>query len=225
MDRTSAPTPFGRYVRLYTLHQVECPPDLMLLRVRIETLRYSFAPLAGLPVDVAYADDPREAAALVRQAVLPRLHTLLDTRDPFAELRLSAGRDAAWSRYAAERGLPAQPVRVPIVHAPSVPRRLPARSRVAARLAQAQQTLELIQTAVETVSALAALWQNWQIGQAQRRLLTMQRALLHDAIQAQLAGQERALDRGLDRAFVQGYLAEHAGDAACDAVFGADSTG
>ena len=59
--------------------------------------------------------------------------------------------------------------------------------------------------------------------QAQRQLLDMQRRVLQDAIQAQLAGQDRALDRALDPAFVRGYLADHAGDGAVDALFGDES--
>jgi len=195
-----------------------------LLRIRIETLHYSFAPLARLPVDAAYAEDPRAGSDLVRQAVLPRLQILLDTHDPWRELRLGAGQETLWQRYAAERGLPASPVRVPVIHAPAVARRLPARSKTSERLAMAQRALEVVQTAAETASALAALWQNWQIGQARRKLLEAQRHLLHNAIQVQLEGQGRALDRALDRDFVRGYLADHAGDRAYDAVFGGDVT-
>jgi len=218
------PTPFGRYVRLYTLHQIEQPFDLFLLRIRIETLHYSFAPLVQLPVDAAYAKDPRAGSDLVRRAVLPRLQTLLDTSDPWRDLRLDSGQETLWQRYAAERGLPASPVRIPVIHAPSAARRLPARSRTSERLAVAQRALEVVQTAAETASALAALWQNWQIGLERRKLLEAQRHLLHNAIQAQLEGQGRALDRALDRDFVHGYLADHAGDQAYDAVFGQDAT-
>jgi hypothetical protein len=213
--------PMIRYTRLYTLHQIETPADLLMLRIRIETLHYSFAPLASLPIDAAYQDDPRAGTELVRQAVLPRLQTLLDTRDPFPVL--GEGRAAIWPRYAAERGLPAQPQAVPVIHAPTSVRRLPARSRTSERLAQVQRALETIQTAVETASTLAALWQNWQIGRAQRQLLDTQRRLLQDAIQAQLAGQDRALDHALDPAFVRGYLADHAGDGTYEALFGDES--
>jgi hypothetical protein len=215
--------PFSRYVRLYTLHQIEGPADLLLLRIRIETLRYSFTPLltGSTPpvgeIDAAYAEDPRAGAELVQQAVWPRLQTLLDTRDPFREL--GEGQAARWQRYAAERGLPARPQRVPVIHAPSAIPRLPARSKTSERLAQIQRTLETVQTAVETASTLAALWQNWQIGREQRKLLETQRYLLHDAIQAQLAGQGRALDRALSRDFVRGYLADHAGDTAYEVLF------
>ncbi|MBN1454617.1 MAG: hypothetical protein JW963_26605, partial [Anaerolineales bacterium] len=120
--------PFGRYVRLYTLHQVEGPVELLMLRIQIETLHYSFMPLLtdGVScheIDAAYAADPRTGAALVRQAVLPRLQTLLDTREPFHEL--GEGSAARWARYAAACGLPAQPRRIPVIHAPSVIPRLP----------------------------------------------------------------------------------------------------
>ncbi len=220
--------PFGQYVRLYTLHQLEQPTGLILLRIRIETLRYSYAPLLAPPavrdVDAAYRDDPRAGAEVVRAAVLPRLQTLLDTRDPFQELQLAAGQETLWRRYAAQRGLPAEPARVPTIHAP-VAARLPARSRTSERLAQVQRTLDLLHSAAETASALAALWQNWQIAQGQRKLLDMQRGLLHDAIGSQLAGQDRALDRATSRDFVRGYLADHAGDAAYDAVFGPSPDG
>jgi len=219
------PTPFGRYVRLYTLHQIEQPSDLFLLRVRIETLHYSFAPLSRLPVDDAYAGDPRAGTELVRRAVLPRLQTLLTAPDPFHELRLGTEEESLWQRYAAGRGLPTTPVRIPVIHAPSPARRLPAHSRTSEWLALAQRALEMIQTAAETASTLAALWQNWQIGQERRRLLEAQRHLLHDAIQAQLEGQGRALDQALDRDFVRGYLADHAGDPAYEALFGEDDTG
>jgi hypothetical protein len=215
-------TPFSRYVRLYTLHQIEQPSDLLLLRVRIETLHYSFAPLARLPIDAAYAGDPGAGTDLVRRAVLPRLRTLVDTADPFREMRLGAEQEALWQRYAAGRGLPARPVRVPVIHAPAPARRLPAHSRTSERLALAQRALEVVQTAAETASALSALWQNWQIGQERRKLLEAQRHLLHNAIQAQLEGQERALDHALDRDFVRGYLADLAGDRAYHAVFGED---
>lgn len=213
-------TPFTHYMRLYTLHQIERPPDLVLLRIRIETLRYTFAPLSSMPLDAAYASDPRESVEVVRQAVIPRLQTLLDTREPFRELKLLDGPGAIWPRYAAERGLPAEPVRVPVIHAPTPSRRLSARSKTGERLARAQQALELFQTAVETASTLAAVWQNWQIGQERRNLLAAQRTLLQDAIQAQLTGQTRALDHALDGDFVRGYLADHAGDSAVDMVFG-----
>jgi hypothetical protein len=215
-------TPFGRYVCLYTLHQIEQSSDLLLLRIRIETLHYSFAPLARLPIDAAYAGDSGAGTDLVRRAVLPRLRTLVDTADPFRELRLGAEQEALWQRYATGRGLPASPVRIPVIHAPTPARRLPAHSRTSERLALAQRALEVLQTAAETTSALATLWQNWQIGQERRKLLEAQRHLLHNAIQAQLEGQERALDHALDRDFVRGYLADHAGDQAYHAVFGED---
>jgi hypothetical protein len=213
--------PFVRYTRLYTLHSIEDPANLLVLRIRIETLRYSFAPLANLPpgeIDAAYAEDPRAGADLVQRSVLPRLQTLLDTRDPFREL--GEGQESLWRRYAAERGLPAQPPRVPAIHAPTMRPRLPARSHTSERLAQAQRALETLQTAVETASTLAALWQNWQIGQERRKLLETQRHLLQNAIQAQLEGQGRALDRASERDYVRGYLADHAGDAAYDVLFG-----
>jgi hypothetical protein len=212
-------TPFTHYMRLYTLHQIERPPDLVLLRIRIETLRYSFAPLSSMPLDAAYASDPREGVEVVRQAVLPRLQTLLDTNEPFSELKLLDGPGAIWPRYAASRGLSADPVRVPVIHAPTGPRKLPARSKTSEWLARTQHALELFQTAVETASTLAAIWQNWQIGQERRNLLAAQRTLLQDAIQAQLTGQTRALDHGLDRGFVRGYLAEHSEDSAVDVLF------
>jgi hypothetical protein len=218
----NAHTPFGRYARLYTLHQIEQPSDLFLLRIRIETLHYSFAPLVRLPLDTAYARDPQAGTDLVRRAVLPRLQTLLDAPDPFRELGM--GQETLWPRYAAERGLPANPIRVPVIHAPSPGRRLPARTKTSERLALAQRALEVVQTAAETASALAAVWQNWQIGQERRKLLEAQRHLLHNAIQAQLEGQGRALDHALDRDFVHGYLADHAGDQAYNAVFGEDGT-
>jgi hypothetical protein len=213
--------PMIRYARLYTLHQIETPADWLVLRIRIETLHYSFAPLTALPVDAAYQDDPRAATELVRQAVLPRLQTLLDTRDPFP--LLGGGQAAVWPRYAAERGLPVQPPPVPVIHAPGPIGHLPARSQTSERLAQVQRALETVQTAVETASTLAALWQNWQIGRAQRHLLDTQRRLLQDAIRTQLAGQDRALDHALDPAFVRGYLADHAGDGAYEALFGDES--
>jgi hypothetical protein len=215
-------TPFGRYVRLYTLHQIEQPSDLFLLRIRIETLHYSFAPLARLPIDAAYARDPGAGTDLVRRAVLPRLQTLVDTANPFRELRLGADQEALWQRYAAGRGLPASPVRIPVIHAPIPARRLPAHSKTSERLALAQRALEVVQTAAETASSLTTLWQNWQIGQERRKLLEAQRLLLHDAIQAQLEGQARALDHALDRDYVRGYLADHVGDQAYRAVFGGD---
>jgi hypothetical protein len=213
--------PFTRYVRLYTLHQIEGPADLILLRIRIETLSYSFAPLVTSPrsdIDRAYAEDPRAGAERVRQTVLPRLQTLLDTRDPFREL--GEDQDARWRRYAAERGLTAP--RIPVIHAPHPARRLTARSQTAERLAQVQRTLETVQTAAETVSTLATLWQNWQIGRERRRLFETQRLLLHNAIQAQLAGQNRALDQALSRDFVRGYLADHTADSAYEVLFGGD---
>jgi hypothetical protein len=112
------------------------------------------------------------------------------------------------ARYAAERGLPAEPVRVPAIHAPLPVRQHPP-SKTSERLARLQQDL-IWCTAVETASSLAA-WQNWQVGRA-RRSFSTRSALLHDAIRAQLAGQGRALYHALDRDFVRGYLADHAGD-------------
>lgn len=205
---------FVHYVRLYTLHQVEQPPDA-LLWVRIAVLRYSFVPLDRPVVDAAYASDPREGALIVRQSVLPRLFTLLDSQDPLRDLDLIGGQAAAWRQYAALRGVPADPVPVPAIHPPRAAR-IPARSATAARLAQAQRALELIQTAAETTATLAALWQNWQIGRERRKLLETQRLLLQDSIRTQLAMQDDALQRGLDRGYVRGYLAAHAGDPAAD---------
>ncbi len=211
---------FNRYVRLYTLHQVERPADLICLRIRIETLRYGLLPLSSLPLDAAYADDPHEGIALVRATVRPRLEALLDSPDPFERLGLAPAREALWQRYASVRGLPVTPVRVPVITPSATAPRLPARSQVSARLAQAQRALEMFHMAVDTASTLAALWQNWQIGREQRRLLTAQRRLLESAVSAQIAGQERALIKALDGDFVRGYLDEHAGDAAYDAIFG-----
>lgn len=213
-------TPFGRYVRLYTLHRVEHPADLLLVYVRIETLRYSYAPLASMPLDSVYSRDPSAGVALVNETVLPRLHALLDTRDPFRTLGLEEGAQMAWQRYAAQRGLPAEPVRMPPLHVPMPAPRLSARSKTAQRLARVQQALEMLQTAADTAATLAATWQNWQIGREQRKLLEAQRVLLHDTVRTQITGQTEALDRALDRRFVHGYLAEHAGDTVIDAVFG-----
>lgn len=230
MRESPAQLSFSRYVRLYTLHQVERPADLILLRIRIETLRYSYAPLllpantTATEIDAAYRDDPRAGAEMIRSVVGPRLHTLLESRDPFEALQLTAGQDALWRRYAAQRGLPAAPVRVPAIHAPATPR-LPARSRTSERLATVQRTLAMLHTAAETASTLAALWQNWQIAQGQRKLLAMQQRLLHDAIETQIAGQDRALDSGTSHGYVRGYLADHAGDTAYDVVFGPSPDG
>jgi hypothetical protein len=213
--------PFVRYVRLYTLHQIEGVSD-HLLRIRIETLRYSFAPLLSAPGDEAdaiYVHDPRAGAERVQQTVLPRLQTLLDLRDPFREL--GEGQGGLWPRYAAERGLPAGPQRVPTIQPPlssAVPH-LPARSKTSERLATLQHGLETVQMVAETASALMTLWQNWQLGKEQRRLIETQRLLLHNAIQAQLQGQSRAIDQALNPNFVRGYLSEHAGDAAYGALF------
>ena len=231
MRETPAHLLFSRYVRLYTLHQVEQPTDLIMLRIRIETLRYSYAPLllsrgtAATEIDAAYRDDPRAGAELIRSVVGPRLQTLSESRDPFDALQLTAGQNALWRRYAAQRGLPSEPVRVPVIHAPATAPRLPARSKTSERLATAQRTLAMLQTAAETASTLAALWQNWQIAQGQRKLLAMQQRLLHDAIETQIIGQDRALDRATSRDFVRGYLADHAGDTAYDAVFGPSPDG
>lgn len=220
--------PYGRYVRLYTLHQLEQSvttrdiTQVIALRVRVETLRYSVVPLAGLPLDDAYAGDPREGAQIVREAVLPRLYTLLDSRDPWGELRMLPQPESLWEQYAAARGLPDAPVRVPAIHAPALRPQLPARSQWSARMATAQRALEVLQTAAETASTLAALWQNWQIGREQRQLLSAQRLMLQDAIQAQIGAQDRTLASSADRGFVRGYLAERGGDPAYDAVFGAD---
>lgn len=228
------PTPlaFARYVRLYTLHQIEQPGDLFVLRLRIETLRYSFAPLIEPPsinyprpmpnLDAIYVGDPASGAQQVRDAVLPRLQALLDARDPFGELALLDNQQHIWQRYAAERGLPAQPGEVPGIKlpAPHPRRQLPAISKTSQRLATLQRGLETLHTAAQTAATLAALWQNWQIGRAQRALLDTQRALLQDTIQAQLSGQNQALNRALDQDFVRGYLADHNDDPAHDIVFG-----
>ena len=224
--------PYGHFVRLYTLRAIETPPEpvgwfagepvmWLALRVRIETLHYSFAPLSCGMLDEAYAADPREGADVVRAMVLPRLHTLLEAENPFAVLGLDADREAQWQRYAEIRGLPAARAPLPGITPPPVRRQLPARSQTSARLARIQQALEVVQTAAETAQTLAAAWQNWQIGRERVKLLGAQRALLQDAIQAQMAGQARALDDGQDPGFVRGYLAAHGSDEAIDAVFDA----
>lgn len=224
---TQAITPFGRYVQLYTLHQVERPlapldaAHVILLRVRIETLRYSFAPLLDLPLDDAYAEDPREGAALVRDAVLPRLHALLDAPELWPSAGLLPDRESLWQQYAAARGLPANPARVPTIHAPTARPALPAQGVVSRRLSHVHRALDMLQTAAETASTLATLWQNWQIGREQRQLMAAQRALLQSAVTAQIAAQDDALTRGLDRPFVRGYLAGQGDDPGHDAIFGA----
>lgn len=227
MDAPHVPFSFGRYVGLYTLHQVEATGgDVLVMRIRVETLRYSLAPLVACgPLNAAYHADPRAGINQAREIVLPRLEALLDAPEPFEVLNLDAASDDRWQRYAAERGLPAEPVRVPVPGVPVARRVAPPRDRLGRRLAQAQRALELVHTAAETASALAALWQNWRIRQGQRALLADQRALLQDAIRAQLAGQDRALDRAADPVTVRGYLAEHAGDAGYQAVFGPDGGG
>lgn len=217
MNTNTALIPFSRYVRLYTLHQVERPAELWVLRVRVETLRYSFAPLQAGPLDAAYASDPREGVALVQQVVLPRLQTLLDSDDPWAAL--GAGQDEVWRRYASARGLPPARVPIPAIQPPPLRPAIAPRSRVTARLARVQQALEVIQTAAETAQALAALWQNWQIGRERLRLLDAQRTLLQDAVRAQLAGQSQALSGALNHDFVRGYLLDHGTDAGADALF------
>lgn len=213
--------PFQRYMRLYTLHRVEQLSDMVLVRIRIETLRYSFAPLGRLPLDDAYATDPREGVAMVRGVVLPRLESLLDAPDPFRQLGLLDEQNTRWRQYAEARQLPADPVRVPMVVPPLRPT-LPTRSKTAERIARAQQILELMQTAANTASTLVAVWQNWQIGRERRNLLQAERTLLHNAIQAQLAGQSSALEGALNPDFVRGYLAEHGSDRADEIIFGDD---
>jgi len=226
-----AMTPFGRYVRLYTLHQLEHPAtlptiaQLIVLRVRIETLRYSFVPLKVLPLDEAYATDPREGAELVRDAVLPRLYMLLESDDPWAAIGALPARDALWQQYAAARGLPAEPVRVPAIHAPQMQPLLPAQGVASRRLAQMHRALAMVQTAVETASSLAALWQNWQIGREQHQLLSAQRHLLQSTVQAQIAAQDQALSHGADRPFVRGYLSGQGDDPVHDLVFGESDEG
>ncbi len=249
MSTRSLP-PVRPFIRLYTLHQVEAPlsasaDDLdlagwLIVRVRIETLRYAFAPLSALPLESTYARDPRAGIALARDAVTPRLRTLLDLREPFRELGLFNDGAAHWEQYAAARGLPAEPANIPIARPaarglPTEPVRIPItrpaepafalpagppRRRVSMRLAQVQQALELFQAAASTAATLANAWQNWQIGRERRKLLDAQRALLQDAIQAQLAGQTRAFDRALDGDYVRGYLADHGGDAGYSGLFG-----
>ena len=231
MSSQSPLLPFVRYVRLYTLHQIETPTDLIVRRVRIEMLHYSFGLLADLNpaypcsvphINEIYVGDPREGAQMVRERVLPRLNQLLDARDPFAELNLIGDRDALWQRYTAERGLPAQPVAVPGIKLPTARRMLPARSKTSERLAAIQRGLETLHTAAQTANTFLSLWQNWRIGRAQHQLLDTQRDLLQNAIQAQLAGQDQALDRALDQDFVRGYLADHADDPAVDVIFSDD---
>ena len=182
--------PFGTYVRLYTLHQIEQPPDV-LLWMRIAVLRYSLAPLDRPTVDAAYASDPREGALVVRQSVLPRLLTLLDSRDPLAELNQTAGKmSPGGSTRAARRpgGAGARPGHSPVPHARM---RRGAWSRPATRLSAP----ELIQTAAETT---AGRWQPCgRTGRRRerRKLIETQRLLLQDSIQTQLAVQDDALQR------------------------------
>lgn len=230
--------PVRTFIRLYTLHQVEDPagfrPDMfdlgsnelaaewLIVRVRIETLRYVFAPLDALPVQSTYARDPRAGVELVRTAAAPRLHTLLDAPEPFRELGLLSEQAGHWRQYAAARGLPAEPVRVPVIHQPAPIRQLPTRSRLSERLARVQQALDLFLTAADTAATLAGAWQNWQIGRERRKLLDAQRTLLHDAVEAQVRGQSRAFDHALDGDYVRGYLADHAGDAGYAGLFGAN---
>lgn len=216
--------PFGRYVRLFMLHRVETAAEELLVRVRVETLRYSLLPLHEQPLDVAYADDPRAGAELVRSTVQPRLQALLDAHDPWSMLELLPARDTAWQEYAAARGLPAATTPVSTISIPS-PRQLPARTTLGTRLAQTQRALELLHTGIETVSAAATLWQNWQIGRAQARLLVAQRDMLYRVIEGQVVAQDAALSHGLDTGYVRGYLADHRDDEAYRAVFGPNKSG
>lgn len=210
--------PFGRYVRLHMLHRVETAAEVLVVRMRVETLRYSLLPLGEQPVDAAYADDPHAGAHIVREVMLPRLAALLDADDPWGVLEGLPARDTSWAQYAAERGLPPAPRSVSSITVPPV-RRVRARTTLGTRLAQAQRALELLRTGIETASALATLWQNWQIGRAQVRLLDAQRAALHGVIEGQLVAQADALARGVEPDYVRRYLADHSDDAAYRAVF------
>lgn len=221
---------FVRYLRLYVLHQVEqytLTNNLSLLRTRIATVRYVFTDLPQ-HIDQQWQADSISGVSLAQEMLIPRFENLLADDQAWNKLGLMGGDNPVWQPYlslrqtAPGRLIEAIPTSRSLVPSPPP---LPAKlARPAARLMlnveRAQRLLEVTQTALQVADTALRVWNNWKLGQAERKLLDMRRLLLQDSIHATLAGQQTALNQSLEPGFVAGYLAAHGDDDAYDVLFG-----
>ncbi|MCQ3931674.1 MAG: hypothetical protein DPW16_14550 [Chloroflexi bacterium] len=221
---------FVRYLRLYVLHQVEqytLTSNLSILRTRIATVRYVFTDLPN-QIDQQWQADSISGVSLTQEMLIPRFENLLADDQAWSKLGLMGGDNPVWQPYLSLRqtapgrlieAIPTSRSLVP--NPPPLPAKL---ARPAARLMvnveRAQRLLEVTQTALQVADTALRVWNNWKLGQAERKLLDMRRLLLQDSIHAALAGQQTALNQSLEPGFVAGYLAAHGDDDAYDVLFG-----
>ena len=221
---------FVRYLRLYVLHQVEqytTNANLSILRTRIATVRYVFTDLPK-HIDQQWQADSTSGVSLAQEMLIPRFENLLIDDQAWIKLGLMGGDQPVWQPYlglrqtAPGRFIDALPTSRSLM--PSPPPLPPKLARPAARfmlnVERAQRLLEVTQTALQVADSALRVWNNWKVGQAERKLLETRRLLLQDSIHAALAGQQTALNQSLEPGFVAGYLAAHGDDDAYDVLFG-----
>ncbi|MBI5930123.1 MAG: hypothetical protein HY862_12500 [Chloroflexi bacterium] len=220
---------FVRYLRLYVLHQVEHTTftNLSILRTRIATVRYIFNDLPNR-LDQQWQADSISGVSLAQETLIPRFENLLADDQAWARLGLTGGDYPAWQPYLSLRqtapgkfidALPSPRALVP--NPPSLPAPL-ARpmAHLMVNVERAQRLLEVTQTALQVADTALRVWNNWKLGQAERKLLEARYVLLQDSIHATLSGQQTALNQSLEPGFVTGYLAAHGDDDAYDVLFG-----
>lgn len=213
-----------RYLQLYTLHQVEhTASSVTILRVRVAAVRYL---LRDMPheLNAYWQVDPLSGVAAVRDWMKPRFTELRDEQRAWELLGLD-GADATWQPYVALRQNANDALRavVPVVENASKRAIIPAEKpgeRIARRLDQTQRLLEYANMALQLAENARRLWQNWQIGREEQRLLQAKRLYLEDAIRVTNEGQNRALDEALNPSNVSGYLMANNDDDMYDLLFG-----
>ena len=200
---------FGRFLQLYTLHQIENSDFVQreVLHIRLSIVRYALQQLPST-LNENWRLDPQQGVDAARQFIVPRLARLLDD-EPLQDQLLAQN----WEPYhqlRAENAVPALPSAR--VLAPSN-----AKSVVSKRIDQAERFLRLTKTAFEVANAGLVLWKSW-------RAMRNERPVIIDAIGSTIQSQENALQQGKVSEFVHAYLDKHTKDPAHPVVFPDESS-
>lgn len=212
-----------QYLRLYGVRLIEQKVSYeLVLRVRVAATQFV---TSTLPDDLTqnWLHNPQEGIAVAQDAMQPRLEALRSGQDEdiWQQLGLNVP-DPRFNNYWANRPH-LSPSHTPSLNQTIAPRRLtpllPA-NRLMTSLMTAQRILDATYSAIMVVDAARQLWENWQKGKEETRILEARRVLLEDAIRATEASQNHALQQALDPQFVENYLLESGNHSTYDALFG-----
>ncbi len=213
----------SQYLRLYGVRLVEQKVSYeLVLRVRIAATQFV---TSTLPDDLtrSWLRNPQEGVAIAQDAMQPQLEALRTGRDEelWQQLGLNIPNPRFADYWANRPNLSAQ--HMPVLNQSIAPRRLTPllpTNRLSTSLVTAQRILDATYSAIIVVDAARQLWQNWQKGKEETRILEARRVLLEDALRVTEASQNHALQQALDPQFVENYLLESGDHSTYDALFG-----